>query len=110
MSEERIEKTKSVVEAAAHIPAEQKAKLLDALSKMKPAIAEASQMDAEHAGNVAKLVEATAHVAAANRQRPEYLKGLLQDLKKSAENFEASHPHLTTAIAEYSTVLSALGI
>lgn len=110
MSQERIENSKSVVEAADHISPEKKAELLSALSRIKPAIAEASQVHAEHAQNVAKLVEASAHTVARKEQRPESLKKLLQELKQSAQNFEASHPHLVSAVNEYSTVLSALGI
>jgi ABC-type transporter Mla subunit MlaD len=110
MSEEIIEKSKLAVEAADHISPEKKAELLDALSKIKPAIAEASQVHSEHAQNIAKLVEASAHTAARKEERPEHLKKLLQELRQSAQNFEASHPHLVAAVNEYSTVLSALGI
>jgi ABC-type transporter Mla subunit MlaD len=110
MSEKQIEKSKSVVEAADHISVEKKAELLDALSKIKPAIAEASQVHAEHAQNVAKLVEASAHTATGKEQRPGHLTKLLQELRQSAQNFEASHPHLVAAVTEYSTLLSALGV
>lgn len=105
-----MEKTKLAVEGADHISPEKKAQLLDALAKIQPAITEASQVHAEHAENVAKLIEASAHTAAGKEQRPEHLEGLLHELKQSAENFEASHPHLLAAVAEYSTLLSALGI
>jgi ABC-type transporter Mla subunit MlaD len=110
MNEERIEKSKLTVAAADHISPEKKAELLEALSKIKPAIAEASQVHSDHAQNIAKLVEASAHTAARKEERPEHLKKLLQELKQSAQNFEASHPHLVAAVNEYSTVLSALGI
>ena len=110
MSEERIENSKSLVEAAGHISPEKKAELLGALEKIKPAIAQASQAHAEDAKTVAKLVEASAHSAARQEEHPEHLKKLLQELKQSAQNFEASHPHLVAAVTEYSTVLSALGI
>ena len=110
MSEEQIEKSKSTVEAADHISPAKKAQLLDALSKIKPVIAQASEVQAEHVQNVAKLIEASAQTVAHKERRPEHLKSILQELKQSAQNFEASHPQLTAAIAEYSTVLSALGI
>jgi hypothetical protein len=110
MSEERIEKSKLAVEAADHISPEKKAELLDALLKIKPAIAEASRAHSEHAQNIAKLVEASAHTAARKEERPEHLKKLLQELRQATQNFEVSHPHLVAAVNEYSTVLSALGI
>jgi hypothetical protein len=42
MSEQRIEKSKTAIEAADHIPAEKKAELLESLAKLKPAIAKVS--------------------------------------------------------------------
>jgi len=110
MSEETVEKIKSLIEGTDHISPEKKAELMAALSKVKPAIAEASQAHSEHAQNVAKLVEASAHTAAHKEERPEHLNKILQELKESAEHFETSHPNLVAAVAEYSTVLSALGI
>lgn len=110
MSDERIEKIKSAVEAVDHIPTGKKTELLDALSKIKPGIAQVSQTHADHAQNIAKLVEASAQEAARKEKRPEHLKKLLQELKQSVERFEASHPELTASVAEFSTVLSALGI
>jgi len=110
MSEERIEKSKSAVESADHIPAEKKAELLGALSKIKPGIIEVSQTHTEHAQNIVRLVEDSAREAARKEQRPEHLNKFSQELKKAVENFEASHPELVAAVTEYSAVLSALGI
>jgi hypothetical protein len=42
MGDERIDKIKSAVDAAGHIPDDKKAALSAALSKLKPAIAEIS--------------------------------------------------------------------
>ena len=110
MSAERIEKTKSTVAAADHIPADKKAELSATLSKLKPALAEISQTHQEHAETIARLVEASAHEATRQEKRPEHLKKLSQELKQSVEKFEASHPQLTAFVTEYSAILSALGI
>jgi hypothetical protein len=110
MSEERIETTKSTLEAADHIPAEKKSELLGALSKIKPGIARVSQTHSEHARSIAKLVEASTQEATRKEKQPEHLKKLLQELKESAGKFEASHPELVSSVTEFSTVLSALGI
>jgi prefoldin subunit 5 len=110
MSAERIEKTKSTLAAADHIPADKKAELSETLSKLKPAIAEISETHHEHAENIARLVEASAHEAARQEKRPEHLKNLLQELRESAQNFEASHPRFAAFVTEYSTLLSALGV
>jgi ABC-type transporter Mla subunit MlaD len=110
MSGERIEKTKSVVDAASHIPADKKAALSAALSKLKPALAEISQTHQEHAENITRLVETSAHEATRSKKRPEHLKRLSHELKQSVEHFEASHPQLVAFVTEYSALLSALGI
>ena len=110
MTDEHIDKIKSTVEAADHIPAEKKAELSAALSKLKPALTQISQTHQEHAESMARLVEASAHEATRQEKRPEHLKKLLQELRESAQNFEASHPRFAAFVTEYSTVLSALGI
>jgi ABC-type transporter Mla subunit MlaD len=110
MSDERIEKTKSAVDAADHIPADKKAALSAALSKLQPALSQISQTHREHAESIARLVEASAHEATRRKKRPEHLKRLSHELRQSVENFEASHPHLVAFVTEYSALLSALGI
>jgi prefoldin subunit 5 len=110
MSDDRIGKTKSAVAAAGHIPDDKRAALSATLSKLKPALAEISQTHQEHAETLARLVEASAHEATRQEKRPDHLKKLSQELRKSVERFEVSHPHLAAFVTEYSTILSALGI
>jgi hypothetical protein len=88
MIDERIEKTKSAVESAGNIPADKKAELLDLLSKLKPAIAKVSQTHHEHAQSIARLVEASAQETIRAQKKPELIKRLLRELKKSVENFQ----------------------
>jgi prefoldin subunit 5 len=110
MSEERIEKTKAAVEAADHLPADKKAALSAALSKLKPALAQISETHQEDAESIARLVEVSAHEATRREKRPEHLNTHLDGLKQSVQKFEASHPHFAAFVTEYSTLLSALGI
>jgi ABC-type transporter Mla subunit MlaD len=110
MSDERIERTKSAVDAAGHIPADKKAALSAALSKLKPALAQISQTHHEDAESIARLVEASAHEATRRKKRPKLLNTLLHALKQSVDDFGASHPDLVAIITEYSTLLSAMGI
>jgi prefoldin subunit 5 len=110
MGDERIDKIKSAVDAAGHIPDDKKAALSAALSKLKPAIAEISQTHQEHAETIARLVEASAREVTRHKKRTEHLKRLSHELKQSVEYFEASHPQLTAFVTEYSALLSALGI
>ena len=110
MTDEHIEKTKSAVESAGNIPADKKAELLGLLSKLKSAIAKVSQTHQDDAQSIARLVEASAHEATRAQKKPELSKGLLHELKRSVENFEASHPELVALVTEYTAFLSALGI
>jgi hypothetical protein len=110
MTDEHIEKTISAIESAENIPTDRKAELLDLLSKLKPAIAKVSQTHQEDARSIARLVEASAHETIRAQTKPEPNKRLLHELKRSVENFEASHPQLAAFVTQYSTLLSALGI
>jgi len=110
MTDEHIEKTKSAIESAENIPADRKAELLDLLSKLKPAIAKVSQTHHEDARSIARLVEASAHETIRPEKKPEHTNRLLRELRESAQNFEATHPHLAAFVNQYSTLLSALGI
>jgi uncharacterized protein DUF4404 len=111
MTDEHIEKTKSAIESAENIPADRKTELLDLLSKLKPAIAKVSETHHEDAKSIARLVEASAHETIRPEKKPEHTQHrLLHELKKSVENFEASHPELAASVGKYSTLLSALGI
>jgi predicted amino acid-binding ACT domain protein len=110
MSDEHIEKTKSAVNAAGHIPADKKAALSAALSKLQPVIAKVSETHHEDAATIARLVEASTHEATRKKKRPELLKTLLHALKQSVEHFEASHPELVAVVIEYSALLAEMGI
>ena len=109
MTDERIQKIKSAVEAADHIPPEKKAELLGVLTKLKPAIAEVAQTNEEEAETISRFVEASAHDVAGNKEGSEGAERVLHKLKQSVEKFEASHPQMTAFVTEYSAVLSGLG-
>lgn len=108
MSDQRIEKIKSAIEAADHIPAEKKTELLGLVAGLDLVIANFAETHDEHAQHVAGLVEASAHEAAG--KNPERMESLLGELRQSVKRFEASHPDLVSFVTEYSAFLSALGI
>jgi hypothetical protein len=110
MTDEHIEKTKLAIASAENIPADRKAELLDLLSKLKPAIAKVLETHHEDARSIARLVEASAHQTIHDREKPEQSNRLLDELRESVQNFEATHPQLAAFVNQYSTVLSALGI
>ncbi len=110
MTDERIQKIKSAIEAADHISPEKKTELLDVLAKLKPAIAEVAQTSEEEAESISRFVEASAHEVASKKERPENVERVLHKLNQSVQKFEASHPQLTAFVTEYSAALSGMGI
>ncbi len=110
MIDEHIEKTKSAVESAENIPPDRKAELLDLLSKLKPEIAKVSETHHEDAQSIARLVEVAAQETIRAEKKPERITRLSHELKRSVDNFEASHPELVAFVTRYTAMLSALGI
>ena len=110
MNDEQIEKTKSAIAAADHIPPDKKAELLELLGKLKPAIEKVAQTHEGEAERISRFVETSAHEVASKKERPESVERGLQKLKQTVEKFEASHPQLTAFVTEYSAVLSGMGI
>ena len=110
MTDERIEKIKSAVEAADHIPSDKKEELLALLTNLQPEIAKVAEKHPEDAHSIGESVEASAHAVARENRRPEHLERAVLDLKQSVQKFEASHPELASFVSRYSTLLSALGI
>ena len=110
MTDERIQKIKSAVEAADHISSEKKAELLAVIAKLKPEIAKVAQTHQEDAHSISQFIEASAQEAAQTKEHPEGLERVLQKLKQSVQKFEASNPDLTAFVTEYSALLSSYGI
>jgi len=110
MTDEHIEKTKSAIEAAGNIPADKKAELLGLLSKLKSAVAKVSETHHDDAQSIARLVDASARETIRAQKKPEPIKRLSHELKRSVEKFEASHPDLVAYVTEYTGFLSAMGI
>jgi len=108
MTDERIQKIKSAVEAADHISPERKAELLAVIAKLKPEIAKVAQTHQEDAQSISQFIEASAHEAA-KKKHPEGLERVLHGLRQSVQKFEASHPELTAFVSEYSALLSSYG-
>ena len=109
MNDQQIEKIKSAVESADHIPPEKKAELLALLTNLKPAIAKVAETHPEDAQSIGQSVEASVQIAARENKRPERVERAVRELKQSVEKFEASHPDLAAFVNRYSTLLSALG-
>jgi hypothetical protein len=110
MIEERIKKSKSAVEEAETLSADQKAELLGLLSKAQSILGKVSKTHKADAYEIARLVETSLNEASRAQKNPGKIQSLLQDLKQSIEKFETSHPDLVHFVTEYSTLLAAMGI
>src|SRR5436309_16136937 len=110
MSDDRIQKTKSAVEAADHTSPEKKAELLAVLGKLKPAVEKIAQTHQKDAHSISQFIEASAHEVVRKNKHREGLEGVLHKLRQSVAKFEASHPDLTAFVSEYSALLSSYGI
>lgn len=110
MIEDRIRKTESAVAADRNIPSDKKAELLGRLSKLKSALAKASQTHPEDAESIAHFVETSAHEATRKKKKPKLLETAVHGLKQSVDDFEASHPELVEAVNDFATLLSNMGI
>ena len=85
----------------------------DTLVKIKALKAELRKLDAVHAakaGSVAGFADAAAHEAGRENPSPKRVKLALAGMEDAAQEFEASHPKLTSAVAEICRELACLGI
>jgi len=102
MSEERIEKDKSAVDAADHYPATESCAIgsvVEADAGDRPNF----RTHPEHAR--ASLVwSKLQRTSDRHEETPEHLKRLIARIKTISRNFEASHPKLAAFVNEYSTI------
>jgi prefoldin subunit 5 len=110
MIEERIQRTESAIKTAENISADEKAKLLDLLAKLKSALGKVSQTHHEDAQSITRFAEASAHEATRTKKKPKLLNAALHGLKQSVEEFEASHPELVTTVNQFATLLAEMGL
>jgi hypothetical protein len=108
MLEERIQKTESAVKAAGNISADQKTELLGLLARLKSALGKVEHR--EDAESIARFAEASVHEATRKKKKQNLLEAALHGLKKSVDEFEASHPELVKLVTEISTVLANMGL
>src|ERR1051325_8806558 len=101
MTDERIQKIESAVEAADHISPEKKTELLAVLAKLKPALTEVAQTSEEEAESISRFVEASAHEVATKKEGPERVERVLDKLKQSVAKIQALHPQMTAFVTEY---------
>jgi hypothetical protein len=81
----------------------------DTLAKIEAAVAKIEASDAAKKSEALSLL-ATLKDELGRRDRPKLSRGLLDELTRTAQDFEASHPRLAETVGEICRELASLGI
>src|SRR5262249_45777804 len=87
-----------------------KAELEQQLSTLRAELDELARTDADGAKTVAGFAELSAHEATRARPNPELLGLSLAGLRRSAKEFEQTHPRLVEIVGSLSAILSNVGL
>ena len=101
--EERLRKTDAIKD-------ENKAELLNLLSRLKGEVSQLSRTNSEQAQSIAGFTAVSTHEATREARNPQLVRISLQGLASSVEGFERSHPRLVEVVNSICTTLSNLGI
>ena len=110
MIEDRLKKIEEQISAAANIPEESRAELLDVLASLRSEIAALPSNKEDEARSIATFAEASAHEATRSSRKPRLLQAALSGLTESVGEFETSHPDLAAVLNRLATVLANMGI
>jgi hypothetical protein len=89
---------------------QKKAKVMQQLSTLRAELDALARTDPDRAKTIAGFAEASAHEATSPAPRRELLALSVTGLRKSVEEFEASHPHLVELVGSLSSALSGVGM
>lgn len=89
---------------------ESRQELLDLLAQLKTEIGTLARSDARQAQAIAGHTEFSTREAISAQKNPELLQRSLDELSKSVQGFESSHPRLVDVVNRIATTLSNLGI
>ena len=92
------------------IQADDKAELLQLLTRLQSEIATLAHTHAEHAESVTGLAERSMHEAIRHPKNPQLAASALQELSASVAELEVSHPQLVSVVNAISVLLSNIGI
>jgi Domain of unknown function (DUF4404) len=86
------------------------AELQQQLAALHAEIDELARTDADRAKTIAGFAELSAHEATRPKPHPELLELSVTGLKKSVQEFEATHPRLVEIVGSLSAILSSVGL
>jgi hypothetical protein len=87
-----------------------KAELERQLSTLRGELDELARTDADRAKTIAGFAELSAHEATSPKPRPELVQLSVTGLRKSVQDFEATHPRLVEIVGSLSAMLSNVGL
>jgi hypothetical protein len=87
-----------------------KAEILRQLSTLQAELDELSRTDRDQARSIAGFAELSAHEATRPETRAELLTLSVTGLRKSVQDFEATHPRLVEIVGSLSALLSSVGV
>jgi hypothetical protein len=110
MIEETIEKLEASVQQASALKNENKAELLQLLSKLKTEVDALAKTHADQANSIAGFAAVSTHEATRAEPNPKLVELSLRGLSQSVEEIEETHPRLVQIVNAISNALSNLGI
>jgi hypothetical protein len=110
MMQETINEIEKRLGQSGVVKDEDRAALLQLLSRLKGEIDALSLTDKEQAQSIAGFTQLSAHEATRDSRNPKLLELSLEGLSSSVAGFEKTHPKLVALVDSICTTLSNLGI
>ncbi len=110
MIEDTISKLEARLQSSTSLSEQNRQDLLNLLATLKTEVSTLSRTHAEEAQKIVSFTQASTQEATREEVRPERLSGHLEDLSKSVDGFEESHPRLVQIVNRLAETLSNLGI
>ncbi len=110
MIDETIHKIEARIQNSETLPQERRAELLGLLATLKDETRALARTHGEQAQSIVGFTQVAAHEATRSEQDSTLIKLSSQGLRRSVEEFEASHPRLAQIVNSISTTLSNSGI
>ncbi|MEO7932241.1 MAG: DUF4404 family protein [Chthoniobacterales bacterium] len=110
MIKDQIAAIQSKLQSAENIPSDTKAELAQLLAELEAEVSLLSQTHDEQALRIARSTDATAEEVTRSENQPEVVEAALDELRASVQEFETSHPKMTSIVGRLATTLSNMGI
>jgi DNA-binding ferritin-like protein len=110
MLDETLAKLETHIRQSHAIRPDDKAELLQLLTRLQSEIATLAHTHAEHAASVSGSAERSMHEALRHTENPQLAASALQELSESVAELEVSHPQLVSVVNAISMLLSNMGI